>query len=220
MSDKKVRSLQRVIEVAGEAFACRKFNDVSISEISEVARCSTSTIYAVFGNKEALFLNAMSHLLKTTAPRPSPEQRPSLHILLSFAEARIRALANPVRRGAVRAISSQIDLASPLIDMLAHQQCGEVARLLQAEVVHCVESGVIRPLEPHLIVYTVMAVTAYEPVVYGLLYGDEKAVDVMKLVERAFLPLVSAEGARQLAAYLGQAPVEAHAPRERLRAAG
>ncbi|AZS19247.1 MULTISPECIES: TetR/AcrR family transcriptional regulator [unclassified Caulobacter] len=220
MSDKKVRSLQRVIEVAGEAFACRKFNDVSISEISEVARCSTSTIYAVFGNKEALFLNAMSHLLKTTAPRPSPEQRPSLHILLSFAEARIRALANPVRRGAVRAISSQIDLASPLIDMLAHQQCGEVARLLQAEVVHCVESGVIRPLEPHLIVYTVMAVTAYEPVVYGLLYGDEKAVDVMKLVERAFLPLVSAEGARQLATYLGKAPVEADAPRERLRAAG
>ncbi|MDB5423240.1 MAG: TetR/AcrR family transcriptional regulator [Phenylobacterium sp.] len=205
MSDKKVRSLQRVVEIAAQAFSSRKFNDVSISEISEAARCSTSTIYSTFGSKENLFLDAMSHVLTTTAPGPTAVMGPSLHVLLGFAEARIRALANPARRGAVRAISSQIDFALPVVEALAGQQCGQVAQLLNAEITSCIEAGILRPLEPQLVAYSVMAVTAYEPLVYGLLYGDDKTVDVMKLLRRVFLPLVSEEGRRQLNAYLGEA---------------
>lgn len=204
MSDKKLRSIERAVAAAAEAFSTRRFSEVSVSEISETARCSTSTLYSTFGSKENLFLDAMSHLLQTTAPGPVSGGGPSLHMLLRFSEARIRALANPVRRGALRAICSQPELASPLIACLADQQCGQVARLLQGEIISCIEGRVLRPLEPQLVAYSMMAVTAYEPLVYGLLYGNDRSVDAMKLLERVFLPLVTEEGRRQLDAYLGK----------------
>lgn len=202
MSDKKAHSLERVIEVAAQAFSTRKFEDVSVNEISERAHCSTSTIYMSFGSKENLFLEAMKHLLDETRPGPMTEKGPSLHTLLGFAEARIRALANPARRGTIRAISSDPDLAKPLIECLAGQQCGQIAQLLNAEIVSCIEGGMLRPFEPQLIAYTIMAVTAYEPLVYGLLYGNERIVDVSKLLGRVFTPLMTAEGELQFRAYL------------------
>jgi AcrR family transcriptional regulator len=210
MSDKKVRSLQRVIEIAAQAFASRKFNEVSISEISEAAHCSTSTIYAAFGNKENLFQDAMSYLLQTQPPAAEPTgARSSLNTLLGFAEARIRTLSSPVRRGAIRAISGQPELAEPLIDCLKSQECGLVARLIQTEIASCVEAGVLRRLDPQVIAYTIMAVTAYEPLVYGLLYGDNKSVDIMKLLRRVFTPLVTEAGEAQLRAYFGESDKDA-----------
>jgi AcrR family transcriptional regulator len=211
MSDKKVRSLQRVIEIAAKAFASRKFNEVSISEISEEAHCSTSTIYAAFGSKENLFQDAMAHLLQTQSPvvEQPAGSRSSLNTLLGFAEARIRTLASPVRRGAIRAISAQPELAEPLIDCLKSQECGRVTRLIQTEIAACVEAGVLRRLDTQVIAYMIMAVTAYEPLVYGLLYGDDKSVDIMRLLRKVFTPLVTEVGEMQLRAYFGEVDKDA-----------
>jgi hypothetical protein len=97
-----------------------------------------------------------------------------------------------------------------LVESLASQQCGQVAQLLEAEIVSCVKAGLLRSFDVQLIAYTVMAVSAYEPLVYGLLYGNDRSVDVMKLLERVFMPLMTTEGERQLKSYLrGAASVTA-----------
>jgi AcrR family transcriptional regulator len=203
VSDKKVHSLTRVLEVAAGLFCSRKYADVSISEISASAHCSTSTIYAVFGNKENLFLEAILYLNRTrvrSAARFSTS--PSSFNLFRFAEMRIRSLATPQRRGAMRAISAQPELARPLLDRIPHPRCGYDPAALDGEISACVKAGYLRAVKPHIIAYHIVAVTAYEPVVLGLLYGEEPAIDVAEVLRNVFIPLVTPEGERLLEAFI------------------
>lgn len=206
MSDKKVRSIERAVEVAARAFAFRKFNDVTIAEISQAAQCSTTTIYAIFGNKEGLFLEAMSHLLQTQVPEVRSNNRSALCRLVSFAEARVRSLSSPVVRGAVRAISGQIDTAQVLVDHLAEQQCGKVIAILEPQIDACVQHNLLRPLGTENLAYSIMAVTAYEPIVFGMLYGNDKSVDVTGVLRKAFAPLVTPSGEAMLTQLLDEGP--------------
>ncbi len=203
MSDKKVLSLKRAVEAAAEAFSTRSFADVSISDISAESHCSTSTIYAVFGSKEKLFLEAILHIHGGRASFAlSSSTSPSLFNLLRFAEARITSLATPQRRGVMRAISSQPQLAKPILDRIAKPQCGYDPAALEAEITACVRAGYLRAVDPSSIAYHIIAVTAYEPVVLGLLYGDDASLNVPDLVRKVFAPLVTVEGERLLDAFL------------------
>jgi len=206
MSDKKVHSVKRAVEVAARAFAFRKFNEVTVAEISQAAQCSTTTIYAIFGNKEGLFLEAMTHLLQTQVPEVRLNNRSALCRLVSFAEARVRSLSSPVVRGAVRAISGQIDTARTLVDHLAEQQCGKVIAILEPQIDACVQHNLLRPLGSDNLAYAIMAVTAYEPIVFGMLYGNDQSVDITGVLRKAFTPLVTPSGEVMLTQLLDEGP--------------
>jgi AcrR family transcriptional regulator len=215
MSDKKVLSLRRVLEVAAERFCSRKYADVSIGEISSSAHCSTSTIYSVFGNKENLFVEAILHLDKTRVRSGARfSTSPSSLNLFRFAEMRVRSLATPERRGAMRAISAQPELARPLFDRIPQPRCGYDTIALNAEIAACVKTGHLRAIEPNIIAYHIVAVTAYEPVVLGLLYGEEPMIDVADVLRKVFLPLVTPEGEQLLEEFIA-VEVELSIPEDR-----
>ena len=63
MSDRKARSLASVLDIATQAFAAHRYEDVRVSAIARAARCSASTIYGAYGDKAALFVEAARHVL-------------------------------------------------------------------------------------------------------------------------------------------------------------
>lgn len=206
VNDRKARSLERVLDIAAQTFSRRPFDLVSVIDIAEAAHCSTATIYEAYVNKENLFLEAMSRTLKTKgAPRFNPvDAPPSLDTILTYTEARARYLAGPDQRGVSRTLSARPHMMKSLVGDVMTTEHDYVESVLLAEVRAGLAAGLLRRLDPEVIVYNIMAGAVYEPVVYGLMFGDDTPVAFTELVRKVFEPLVSPAGRRQLQAYLSR----------------
>lgn len=204
MTDKKVQSLQRVLEYAAKVFATRRFESVSITEIAELARCSTATIYEVYGSKENLFQAAVNYMFDNVAPARITSRRHGdpLANLLAFVEWRARHLADPKERKVRRSLLSQQD-------RLAQQVCddrmnalGELNAFINRAAKDCIDAKLLRDLDVEIVAYNIMAGALYEPFVHCLIYGDEAPVNLREIIRKIFTPLVSAKGALLLKRYL------------------
>jgi AcrR family transcriptional regulator len=55
MSEKKREAIERAISAARQLFLERPYHEVSMAEICEISRCSSATIYEIFGSKDGLY---------------------------------------------------------------------------------------------------------------------------------------------------------------------
>lgn len=201
MSNKKLVSIQRALEVAAELFLQRRFEDVSIKEIAAAAHCSATTIYDIYGSKDQLFVEAIAHHNRTWhAPQISPVAGDSLRPLLDYANARIRFLAHRRSRAAMRAVTARGRRIKE-VEREVHEQQSYFAAVI-AEIKSCISSKLLRPYGADVIAYDIIAGVAFEPTIFGQLYGDETPVHVGEIIRKVFTPLVTQAGARELAAYL------------------
>ena len=104
----KIHSLERLLEIAADEFCRRRYEDVSVAEISKLAHCSTATIYDVYCSKDELFRCAMLSRLERNWPAvPSLDEGPALLGLLRYFENRLRLLASAPGRRLTAAIAAQ-----------------------------------------------------------------------------------------------------------------
>src|SRR5277367_1193106 len=206
MTDKKKRSLDRVVAIASEEFLTREFDEVSIASIAGRAHCSTTTIYAAFGGKEGLFLRALTHRMsKVRHPQlDRVSGRSALHSLLVFAEAHIRYLASLRMRREFSTFAAHTRLMRPVVTKIIRSTYQDLSRALSEVVRCCITEGSMRSLEPEIATYNIIAISNYETQTFGILFGDETPVDVQETLRRIFIPLLSASGKRQLQRYLGE----------------
>lgn len=206
MTDKKARSLQRVLEIAAQTFVRQPFESVSVGAIAEAAHCSTATIYDIYRSKQELFLAAISHALyECRSPHiVESSNEVSLRNLFLYAEARTRFLTSPEYRNVRRAVKSQAYLTAPLEREFASQQHELVMADLLPEVVACCEAGLLRQLPPEIVARTIAACVFYESTVHEVILGEETPIRFDDVIRFIFTPLVSAEGEKQLSAFLEQ----------------
>src|SRR5687767_12791453 len=97
MSEKKAKSIERVVEVATALFSRSTFADVSVNHIAALARCSTATIYEVFGSKEDLYrIAAETSIANCTFPRLQRQLgAPALWPLFDYLWQRLAFLTDP-----------------------------------------------------------------------------------------------------------------------------
>jgi AcrR family transcriptional regulator len=204
MSDKKLKALQRVLDHAAKAVAEGTFHTVSVNEIAELAHCSTATIYEVYGNKENLFLAALSHTLQSME-RPRFQAQESgcpLERLLSYTEARARWLAGTKQRKISRSVVAPNDRMRHLVSEDLRNEALYTVEVLSLTIQSSMNAGLLRPLEPETVVYNIMAGTIYEPLVFGLIFGEETPVHYAHMLRHVFTPLVTAKGRQVLEKFL------------------
>lgn len=199
MTDKKAQSLRRVLDSAA-GFLARGADDVSMREIADRAHCSTATIYAVYGTKENLLLAALCHMLERLGWPPLPNDHPGKPFegLLAYAEARARWFARPEQRRVSRSVVSP---SGPVRKAVADDMLGKyrlTTAALARVVSHCVAAKSLRALDPDAVAYGILAGTIYEPLVFGLICGEDTEVDFPTMIRKIFTPLVTAKGRREL----------------------
>jgi AcrR family transcriptional regulator len=206
MTDKKAKSLQRVLEIAAQTFVQQPYENVSVGAIAEAAHCSTATIYDIYRSKQELFLAAISHALYEchTPHLEGVGNDVSLRNLFLYTEARTRFLSSPEYRSVRRALKSQTHLTAPLEREFASQQHELVKADLLPEVIACSEAGLLRPIRAENIVRNITAGVVYESTVHEMILGEETPLAVGEAISFIFTPLVTAEGETQLLAYLQQ----------------
>ncbi|MDB6060619.1 MAG: TetR/AcrR family transcriptional regulator [Verrucomicrobiaceae bacterium] len=206
MTDKKARSLQRVLEIAAQTFVQQPFESVSVGAIAEAAHCSTATIYDIYRSKQELFLAAISHALYEYRSPHIVEKgnEISLRNLFLYAEARTRFLSSPEYRNIRRAVKSQAYLTAPLEREFASQQHDLVMADLMPEVISCCEADLLRPLPPKIITRNIAAGVFYAATVHEVMLGGEEPIKFDEVIRFIFTPLVSPQGERQLADFLLQ----------------
>jgi AcrR family transcriptional regulator len=206
MTDKKARSLQRVLEIAAQTFVRQPFESVSVGAIAEAAHCSTATIYDIYRSKQELFLAAISHALyECRSPHiVETSSEVSLRNLFLYAEARTRFLSSPEYRNIRRAVKSQAYLTEPLEREFASQQHELVMSDLLPEVKACCTAGLLRALPPESIARNIAAGVFYEATVHEVIQGGGTPIKFDDVIRFIFAPLVSPEGEKQLASFLQQ----------------
>jgi AcrR family transcriptional regulator len=205
VTDKKIQSLQRVLDCAARIFTDRRFEAVSVNEIAALAHCSTATIYDVYGNKESLFLAAITYKLDNIVrPRIVERDGSPLERLLAYAEARARWLAAPEQRKVTRSLLCEHERVGHLVrdDMTA--QYVLTTKALSQSIRKCLAAGLLREFGEEALAHNILAGTIYEPLVFGLVYGEEAPVDFADILRKVFTPLVSDKGAFELGRYLNR----------------
>lgn len=209
MTDKKAKSLQRVLEIAAQTFVRQPYENVSVGAIAEAAHCSTATIYDIYRSKQELFLAAISHALYEcrTPHLQDSGAEPSLRNLFLYAEARTRFLSSEEYRKVRRALKSQDYLTEPLQREFAAQQHELVRADLLPEVAACIDAALLRTLPPDVIVRNIVAGIVYESTVHELIQGEQAPIDFAEIIHYIFLPLVTAQGERQLREHMAQVSI-------------
>ena len=206
MADKKTQSLQRVLECATLLLAEKAFEAVSMTEIAELAHCSTATIYDVYGSKENLFIAAVTHALQTMEMPRVPAQGLSnpLEKLLAYVEARARWFARPEQRKVSRSMVSPFARMRNVVAARMREERGYMQDMLAHIVKMAVEAGLLREVGEDVIVYNIMAGTIYEPLLFGLIFGEETVVRFEDVVRKVFTPLVTEVGRVELEKFLSK----------------
>jgi AcrR family transcriptional regulator len=192
-----------VLDVAAQHFVDERFETVSVGEIAHEAHCSTATIYEVYGNKDNLFVCAMSRRIQQSLPSLSSTKGYSgLRALLELVRTRIDSLASPSGRAVGQAISRQPEIMQRTLSDAMSEVRRNTEETLAPLIRASFDEGTLRPLPCDVIRYNIMAISAYEATLLGLIYGIRSPVSLPDLIRNMFAPLVSEYGQRILDNYL------------------
>jgi AcrR family transcriptional regulator len=206
MSDKKVHSLERLLEIAADEFCCSRYEDVSVAHISKLAHCSTATIYDIYSSKEELFRRSMLLRLEQSWPGVPPVGGSSaLPDLLYFFENRLRQLSSKRSRSLITAVVAQRAIIGDDFTTELQRQRAIVDKVMARFVENAVKEGSMSAAQPHSIGYLLSAACAYESTLYGLAFGIEYKVDYVHVIRSSFEPLLTPKGLAILDAHLCQA---------------
>lgn len=205
MTRKKALTLDRLIEVAGEEFSRRRFEDVSVGEIAQRAHCSTSTIYEVYGSKVDLFRSAMLHRLALSwAGQPDTESKPALLGLLCYFDKRMRALASKESRDISRAVFEQNAIVGASVAPQLFNQRTTQREIVYDQVSRAIAEGSMKDLPLDVISYLLSALCSYEAVLCGMTFGPDYTFDFNEVTRKTFLLFVTEEGSAILNEFLAE----------------
>lgn len=201
MSRSKALSLERTLAVASALLVERQGQNMSISEIAELAHCSTSTIYDVFRSKEQLFLEAFAYGQSQRQPPAViiPENDvDSFDALLDYLQRRVAFVSKKRCRGSFIALLLHGQSSSAAGDFV-DEKSDELGRL--AIVVEgAMRSGHLKAADPSIVAYCLSSTASYEPLIANIVRGD--TVCAGDVLDQALTPFVSDEGQAILAAVL------------------
>ncbi|ALR19728.1 TetR/AcrR family transcriptional regulator [Sphingobium baderi] len=205
MSDKKTRSIQRAVDVAIEAFRSHTLKDMSINLIAKEARCSTATIYEVFGSKDGLYrVAAEASIERGDHPRINPAGGPGqLDALFSFCEARIAHLADHGRGRGEHLLNSKFEISGASIQHYVRRELAYIHDVVEHQVDPAIHAGLMRPLNVAAVVHCIVSGTGFGPMVTGN-YQLDCQPDVPGFMRLTFAPLLTEKGCEALEAYLAE----------------
>lgn len=205
MSDKKMRSIQRAVDVAVEAFRSHKLKDMSINLIAKEARCSTATIYEVFGSRDGLYrVAAETSIQLGDHPRMGPSGGADrLHSLFAFCEARIAHLRNHERGRGEHVLNSHFNISGAAMQDYVRRQLAYIQRVVEQPVNAGIIEGLIRPLDVAAVVHCIVSGTGFGPMVTGN-YLLEDGPGVPEILRLTFAPLLTEKGSEALESYLAE----------------
>ena len=206
MSDKKARSLDRVVEVAMQAFIDRRIDEVSINSIAEQAHCSTATIYEVFGSKEELYRVALARSIEAT---PSPRVKrvpgePVLYPLLAYSEQHLRFISSAACSRIDQLMIGNLAISEDIVSRTMDREVTLMRDIISGEVDVCLQHRLFRNISRKSIVYCISACTSYAPLTAGLFYRKPSLAPISDLLDLSFEPLVTPKGRSQLKQYIAE----------------
>lgn len=197
MQSKKSLALERVIENACNAILNNKFHSVSVSEIAHASRCSTATIYEIYGSKDNLFTDALGKLLHDwAAPEPKTDSEDSFESLFDYMRERLFYFEHPTTRRLLAAIHDGESRGGHISRWLMDQRSS--FRQLVSLIEDTIRSGDLVMMDSDSIGYIMMASSSYESVMAGIIMGTEAKVDHIEILRKSFTPLVTCQGAARL----------------------
>jgi AcrR family transcriptional regulator len=205
MSNKKIHSLERLLEIAADEFCRRRYENVSVAEISKLAHCSTATIYDVYCSKDELFRRAMLLRLEQSWPEiPPVDGSTALLELLCFFENRLRQLSSRRGRRLTAAVVAQRAIIGEEFLAELHHQRAKLAEVMARFVENAVKEGSMVAAVPASVGYLLSAACAYESVLHGLTFGVDCSIDYEKVIRSSFEPFLTPKGLAILDAHLCQ----------------
>jgi AcrR family transcriptional regulator len=205
MSNKKVHSLQRLLEIAADEFCCSRYEDVSVAKISKLAHCSTATIYDIYSSKDELFRCSMLLRLEQSWPGiPPVDGSPALLGLLCFFENRLRQLSSMRGRRLTAAVVAQRAIIGEEFLAELQRQRAIVGEVMARFVENAVEEGSMVAAVPASVGYLLLAACSYESVLYGLTFGVDYSIDYEQVIRSSFEPFLTPKGLSILDAHLCQ----------------
>lgn len=209
VKNRKALSLERIIQVAEDAFTKHPFEHVAISEVARRAHCSTSMIYDAFGGKEDLFRYVIGRRLPKSWPgEPAKGDEPALVSLIKFIHRRMRILGDEDARARRRAIARKSEIMAQTMindrDQLLVSLHGEIDKGIGAAI----HEGSMRSNPIECVRYILCASSAYETVLLPLSYGVNRPIDYKDILRKAFTPLLTRKGVAILEDYLARSEDE------------
>ena len=200
MTDKKTRTLERVLEQSQELFLTLPFEDVTIREIAAKARCSAATIYDAFESKEKLFEASIEHARRLLdAPEIDRHGPDPLAALLEYARSRIVYFKSPATQTAIRSLFSKPQFeAFGRRAAVKYEHLDDVLSVASAAA----QAGDVHGFAPSTVVFNIVSGASFDPLVSGLIFGDERHISVSKTLDKIFTPLVTPRGRITLDAFL------------------
>jgi AcrR family transcriptional regulator len=205
MGNKRL-ALDRLQKIAAEAFTQRSFEKVSIAQIAAKARCSTATIYEIYGSKAELYVQVRRRATLASHP-PAPrriEGLTALESLLNFAVERFLYLSNvpPTNYVVPEEVDrSQMAPATKAAVRRNNPLCG--ARDLVAD---SQAAGLLRRGDASAVAYTICAAIGFEASSFQRVLPECAPIDMRPIIEVVFRCFVTRAGQRQLARFVRTLP--------------
>lgn len=191
-------ALTRILKCTLDLLSDRPGRQFSISEVAEMSRTSTATIYEKFSSKDELIFQAVAYYHRALSlPKiemPSDDEQ-AFATLIDYLERRVAFLSSKVTRGSFIALITQ-ERGPALFDSLG----GSGFRLheLSQVIAGTMRAGQLRKGDSERIAYGISTSTGFEPVVMNLIRNVQ--TDVADVVEQALDPFVTAAGRKRLRA--------------------
>lgn len=193
MANKKALALDRVISITSQMILERNYADISVAEIASEARCSTATIYEVYGTKDNLYVDALAQLLYAWAPpAPGHGEGCALQVILQYAQARTEYFAHRQTRMLVKALRESGERGRIVAQQLMEARASFGALVMLVE--QAFDEQTLRRTDGESVAYLIAAGAIYEAFTGAVLLGNDAPVDVAMIMKRIFLPLVEGEG--------------------------
>ncbi|MEO0339700.1 MAG: TetR/AcrR family transcriptional regulator, partial [Bacteroidota bacterium] len=105
-----------VLNKAVQLFWHRGFNNTSYSQIVKHLGINRSSIYDTYGNKEALFIAALKHYLKSSHGGKSPSFEEPRALIDSFFQEKLEAIRIDKNKKGCFAVNCTVELAAQADD--------------------------------------------------------------------------------------------------------
>jgi AcrR family transcriptional regulator len=179
MPHRKQISIEAAVEIAARQFGAKRFEDVSIAEIAKEAKCSTTTIYDVFGDKRGLYAEAMirrmgRHFLDR-AQLLKEVQCPLLR-LERMARSHVTYLSFPGTRREFRNRIADLDKTDPDITQAYRQRLDAFWDIVLEDIRLAMAAGLLQQDRPEDVAEVYFAILAWRPLLMGLHFSDKEPI--------------------------------------------
>jgi AcrR family transcriptional regulator len=200
VTNKKAMSLARALDAGVELISTRGLDQVSIAEIAAAGRCSTATIYDVFGSKERMLDEIIERGRQVCdAPRAGLPETPAdaLECLLNFLTRRVEFLSASRTAGMFKAsLSRSIANAEKTERLFAERDPLPRVTIL---IEQAMTAGDFRQIDPATCAYCVLATVSFEPLLANLWFSE--SVNIAALIGTAVSLHLTPAGIDKLSAW-------------------